>query len=76
MIETLLIDGGIRLRGEVTVSGGKNAAVAATSPCITQFAFTLRVLGMNLPAKAITSPPSPVNPPGNPCSSAPTIPPA
>lgn len=28
MIETLLIDGGIRLRGEVTVSGGKNAAVA------------------------------------------------
>lgn len=28
MIETLLIDGGVRLKGEVTVSGGKNAAVA------------------------------------------------
>ena len=28
MIETLCIGGGVRLRGEVTVSGGKNAAVA------------------------------------------------
>ena len=28
MIETLLIDGGVRLKGEVSVSGGKNAAVA------------------------------------------------
>ena len=31
---------------------------------------------MNLPAKAITSPPSPVNPPGNPRRSAPAAPPA
>lgn len=28
MIETLCIEGGVRLKGEVTVSGGKNAAVA------------------------------------------------